>query len=155
MPVRQLSEYLEAKHVRYATHNHSPTFTAQETAEATHISGREMAKPIIVEANERHVMVVTSACERIHFQTLKNVLETDRIRLCHEDEFEDDFPNCEAGGMPPFGNLYGMPVVLSHSLANGQTISFNAGSHTEIIQMDLADYCTLIKPRVARFTVFH
>lgn len=155
MPVRQLSEYLDANRVRYMSHNHCPTFTAQETAEATHISGKEMAKPIIVEANGAHIMVVTAASERINFELLKGVLETNHIRLCHEDEFEDEFPLCEAGGMPPFGNLYGMQVILSYNLSNSDSITFNAGSHTEVVQMDMADYCTLTRPRIARFTSIH
>lgn len=155
MPVRQLTEYLDANRVRYMAHNHAPTFTAQETAEATHISGKEMAKPIIIEVDGKHLMVVTAACERIDFESLSDALGGEKIRLCHEDEFEDEFPYCETGSMPPFGNLYGMPVILSAYLSSQDSISFNAGSHTEIVQMDMIDYCTLTRPRVARFTLLH
>ena len=41
------------------------------------------------------------------------------------------FPGCEIGGMPPFGNLYGMEVYVSDKLAEDEEIAFNAGSHTE------------------------
>lgn len=155
MPVRQLTSYLEANRVRYMAHNHCPTFTAQETAEATHISGKEMAKPIIIEVAGKHLMVVTAASERINFNRLSDALGGEKVRLCHEDEFEDDFPLCETGSMPPFGNLYNMPVILSAYLACQESISFNAGSHTEVVQMDMIDYCTLTRPRVARFTLLH
>ncbi len=53
--------------------------------------------------------------------------------------------------MPPFGNLYGMDVYVADSLAEDEEIAFNAGSHTELIQMQYPDYARLVKPRILRF----
>ena len=60
------------------------------------------------------------------------------------------FPGCEVGGMPPFGNLYGMDVYVSKLLAEDEEIAFNAGSHTELIRMAYKDFERLVKPKVAR-----
>jgi prolyl-tRNA editing enzyme YbaK/EbsC (Cys-tRNA(Pro) deacylase) len=37
--------------------------------------------------------------------------------LASEEEFRERFPDCETGAMPPFGNLYDMPVFADESLA--------------------------------------
>lgn len=55
--------------------------------------------------------------------------------------------------MPPFGNLYGMDVFVSESLAMDEEIAFNAGSHRELIKMAYRDFERLVKPKVMKFSV--
>jgi Ala-tRNA(Pro) deacylase len=43
MSNHQLTTYLDSQHVSYTVINHSPTYTAQETAQSAHIPGREVA----------------------------------------------------------------------------------------------------------------
>ena len=74
------------------------------------------------------------------------------IEVASESEFADRFPDCEAGAMPPFGNLYDMDVFVDERLSNDKQIAFNAGSHRELIQMAWHDYELLVKPRIVRLT---
>ena len=53
--------------------------------------------------------------------------------------------------MPPFGNLFGLPVHVADELADDEFIAFNAGSHTELIQMRYRDFERLVPPRVLAF----
>jgi Ala-tRNA(Pro) deacylase len=73
------------------------------------------------------------------------------VRLAHEDEFAARFPDCLLGAMPPFGNLYDVPVYLDEALANVPEIVIQAGSHTDSIKIRYIDYQRLVKPHVARF----
>ena len=52
--------------------------------------------------------------------------------------------------MPPFGNLYDLPVIMDTSLEEDEEIVFNACSHIESIRMKLADYVKLVNPMIAR-----
>jgi Ala-tRNA(Pro) deacylase len=52
--------------------------------------------------------------------------------------------------MPPFGNLYGMPVYADESLSRDKEIAFNAGSHRELVRIAWADYERLVQPTVLR-----
>ena len=74
------------------------------------------------------------------------------ITLAVEEEFGEKFPDCELGAMPPFGHLYGMKVFVAGSLIRADTISFNAGSHTEILTMPFSDFERLVEPRGGYFT---
>ena len=60
------------------------------------------------------------------------------------------FPDCEAGAMPPFGNLYGLDVFVEESLSEDEEIAFNAGSHTELIRIPFALFEQLVHPRHLR-----
>ena len=77
---------------------------------------------------------------------LREMLEIDRITLAPEEEFKGVFPDCELGAMPPFGNLYGIPVYVAGRLAAEPEIAFNACNHTETVTMSWAEYERVARP---------
>jgi len=152
LPIAKLKEFLDSHQVKYATVAHSPSYTAQELATMTHTSGRELAKAVIVKVDGEFAMLVLPACLHVDFETLGAVLNAGHVRLALEAEFKSEFPDCETGAMPPFGNLYGMTVYVDESLAGAREIAFQAGSHREMMRMAYADFERLAKPIVLRFS---
>jgi Ala-tRNA(Pro) deacylase len=59
------------------------------------------------------------------------------------------FPQCETGAMPPFGNLFGLPLIVDRTLEDDTNIAFQAGTHTESIRMKYLDFKRLARPQVA------
>lgn len=152
MPVKQLKDFLDKNNVRYQTISHSTAYTAQQIAATAHIPGKELAKTVMVKIGDRMAMTVLPASYKIDFDLLKEVVGGARVELATEREFKDLFPECEIGAMPPFGNLYDMDVYVAESLLEDDEISFNAGSHTELIRLAMTDYARLVKPKVLRFS---
>lgn len=151
MPVRKLKEFLDQNGVRWVSIVHSPAYTAQEVAASAHVKGKDLAKTVMVSVDGKPVMIVLPASQRVDFQVLREVTGGQNVVLASEAEFRELFPDCEAGAMPPFGNLYGMDVYVSPKLAEDDEIAFNAGSHTELMKLRYADFERLVKPRVAAF----
>ncbi len=147
MPVRKLKEFLDAQGVKYVTISHSRAFTAQEVAQSAHVSGRELAKTVIVKLDGKMAMVVVPAATRIDFDRLKKATGARKAELAGEQEFRDLFPECELGAMPPFGNLYGMEIFVSEVLAGEDHLAFAAGSHVEVMRLRREDFERLVKPR--------
>jgi len=147
MPIKKLKKFLDQNRIKYSVISHSTAYTALEVAELAHISGRAIAKTVIVKADGRKMMVVLPASEYIDLDRLQEVLGVERIELANEDDFADMFPDCEIGAMPPFGNLYGVEVYVESSLAEDAVIAFNAGNHRELIKMSFDDFDRLIKPK--------
>lgn len=152
MPVRKLKEFLDKEKIKYLSITHSTAYTAQEVAASAHITGRELAKTVIVELDGQMAMVVLPANRKIVLQDLREVTGSDKVKFASEEEFKKKFPDCETGAMPPFGNLYGMEVFLAESLTQNHEIAFNAGSHTEVIKLAFEDFERLVKPKVLSFT---
>jgi len=152
MVARRLKEFLDHENVKYVSLVHSPAYTAQEVAESAHIPGKAMAKTVIMRVNGKMAMAVLPADRNIVLQDLCDVTGCDDVCFASEEEFAERFRGCETGAMPPFGNLYGMEVYLAETLAQSETIAFNAGSHTEIIRMGIGDFERLVKPKVLSFT---
>lgn len=151
--VSKLREFLEAQKVPYSVHSHPTAYTAQEIAALQHVKGRQLAKVVIAKAGDEFRMLVLPADHRVDFAKLKGALGVTEVRLAGEAEFRDLFPGCEVGAMPPFGNLYGLPVYMDRSLEKDEEIIFNAGSHTLTAQMSRRDYMRLVNPVVADFAL--
>ncbi len=152
MPVKRLKEFLDEHKVRYTTMSHSSAYTAQEIAAATHIPGKALAKTVIVKMDSRMTMVVLPAAHKIDLHLLKKAAGAANVELATEAEFKEVFPDCETGAMPPFGNLYGLPVLVAQSLTDNIEIAFNAGTHTEVMKLDFADFDRLVKPTTLKFS---
>ncbi len=153
MPVKRLKDFLDQHGVKYVSISHSPAFTAQEIAASAHIPGRELAKTVMVKLDGKMAMAVLPASYQVDLDGLKKLAGAGRIELATEEEFRDLFPGCEPGAMPPFGNLYGMPVFVSETLAEDEEIAFNAGSHTELVRLGYADFVRLVEPKLGPFSV--
>jgi Ala-tRNA(Pro) deacylase len=153
MPVEQLREYLDKNRVKYVVISHSPAYTAQEIAASAHIPGHELAKTVVVKVDGKLAMAVLPASSHVNLDLLAESIGVDRIDLADEFEFRHRFGDCELGAMPPFGNLYGMDVYVSDELTIDDQIAFNAGSHTELIQLAFEDFERLANPKIMRFAV--
>jgi len=152
MPMLQrLQEYLDRHHVPYQVLGHQEAYTAPEVAHMLHVSGKMLAKVVIVKADERFVMAVLPSNWRIDFEHLKDTLRARHVRLATEDEFKGLFPDCQVGTMPPFGNLYGLEVYVDRALTEDEEIIFQAGTHLGAIKLRYRDFADLVHPKVAEF----
>ncbi len=152
MPVRKLKEFLDANQVQYETLTHPTTYTAQHTAESAHIPVKELAKTVMVKLDGKMAMAVVPTSQRVDLDLLQKATGAANIELASEKEFQDMFPGCEVGAMPPFGNLYGMEVFVSPTLTEDESIAFNAGSHTELIRLSYKEYAQLVSPVVVNLS---
>jgi Ala-tRNA(Pro) deacylase len=155
MPIpAHISKFLESQNVPYQCCTHSRAYTAQGIAQAQHISGKKVAKVVMVMTKDNKlVMAVVPASHRVDLDRLAQAMDIDWVRLATEEEFKDAFPECEVGAMPPLGNIYHMDVWVDEKLRMCPTISFNAGTHAETIQMSYSDFERLVQPKTASFGV--
>lgn len=151
MALSNLTEFLESHRVLYTVITHSPAYAAQGIAGLTHISGKELAKTVMVKLDEKLVMAVLPANFHVDLAALKRALNAKTVLLASEEEFKDRFAGCETGAMPPFGNLYGLPVFADENLTRDKDIAFNAGTHRELIRITWDDFKRLAEPTILRF----
>jgi Ala-tRNA(Pro) deacylase len=149
----RLRDYLEKEKVRYEHEVHRTAYTAQEVAAEEHVPGKMVAKTVVIKADDHFALAVLPASARTNFARLKAALGAREVRLASELEFTGLFPDCEVGAMPPFGNLYGVPVYVDTSLTSDEEIVFNAGTHQDTIRMKYADFERLALPTVFPFAL--
>jgi Ala-tRNA(Pro) deacylase len=147
----RLEAYLQENEIAYQRQHHPKAFTAEEVAESEHLPGQKMAKVVMVIAEGNLVMLVLPASEVVNLDRLVQILDVSEVRLASEEEFVPVFLDCEAGAMPPFGNLYDLPVYVDTKLAEQDVIVFQAGTATETISLKFRDFVRLVQPIVATF----
>ena len=149
----RLEQYFRENEVPFEVMKHEEAYTMQEVAASLHVPGRQVAKVVIVKADAQMAMLVVSSPDRLNFAKVRALLDAKDVRLAKEDEFSDLFPDCEVGGMPPFGNLYGVPVYVDQALSNEANIVFRIGTHKEVMKVSSADFARLAGPTVGEFAV--
>ena len=151
MKGERVREFLTKHQIPYISIPHRIAFSSHRTAHAAHISGKYLAKTVLVKVDDRMVMIVMPASQKMEIRNLRSIFLAQKVELAHEDEFREMFPDCEIGGMPPFGNLYGVDVYVSERLTRDEEIAFNAGTHTELLRMKYSDFEKLVHPKILKY----
>jgi Ala-tRNA(Pro) deacylase len=149
----RVKEFLDTNRINYSSIVHPTSYTAQGTAAYAHVSGKELAKTVIVRTDSQLAMAVLPASAQLDLSGLKKATKAKQVSLAAEPEFELKFPDCDLGAMPPFGNLYGMAVYVDEMLTYDKEIAFNAGSHSELVRMKYEDFERVVNPIVGRFAL--
>ena len=149
--IDRLETLLRQESVPFQVQHHPLAYTAQQLAAAEHVPGKMIAKVVMVYADGQPAMLVMPAPAHVNLMRAAVALKVREVRLAREEEFAREFPDCEVGAMPPFGNLYGVPVWIDRSLAKDDTIIFPAGTHTDTIQIAFSDFERIVKPQVGEF----
>jgi Ala-tRNA(Pro) deacylase len=150
MPIlKKFKAMLDDAKISYEVITHPLAYTAQDIAAKQHVSGKELAKVVMLEVDDKLLMGVLPGNLKVHVNTARESLGAKSVRLATEDEFISNFPECEIGAMPPFGNLFGLKVVVDPELEKDEHIYFNAGNHVQTVRMKYKDFAELVKPQVA------
>src|SRR4051812_14727855 len=154
MIASKIVHHMEQAGVPVVVRQHPRVVAAQRLAASVHVSGYRVAKSVLVEADGERMMAVLPAAAIVDPVRLAVALGAERVRILHESEFLDLFTECEPGAEPPFGALYGLPVVMDRHLAQaGGPLVFRAGSHEEALEMKPEDFVRMEQPRLADFAV--
>ena len=145
----ELIAMLEAESIPYRLTGHPATFTAEEEALAEHLPAQRVAKVVMCLVDDAPVMVVVGADQHVELRAVARASGGAHARLAHEDEFAALFPGCDVGAMPPFGNLYGLAVVVDRVLLREANVTFLAGTHDLSITIPTEAFDRLVNPKVA------
>lgn len=151
MPVESLTQFLEENEIDYTVIRHDRAFTAQEVAAAARISGKRLAKAVMLVVDGKMVMAVLPATHKVGLERIQEHIGADDVKLATEAEFKGLLPDCESGALPPFGNLYGIKVFADQALSQEVEIAFCGGSHDELIRLSFPDFERLAQPEVFSF----
>jgi Ala-tRNA(Pro) deacylase len=150
---RRICDFLIDNKISYSAINHNCAYTAQEVAEYSHVPGRQMAKVVVVWLYGELALVVVPATTVVDLTDLQRETGALDVRLADEEDFRDRFSDCPAGTVPPFGNLFGVETFLDRKLTASERLAFSAGTHRDVIVVELADYIRLAKPKLVDVAV--
>jgi Ala-tRNA(Pro) deacylase len=154
MVPRRIVAHLEAAGIPVVIREHKRVVAAQRLAAAVRISGERVVKSVLIDVDGQRAIAVLRATDVVDPHRLALELGAERVRIMQEAEFLPLFPDCEAGAEPPFGSLYGLPVLMDRRLIKlTAPLILRAGSHVEVLEMKTEDFMRLERPQLVDFAV--
>jgi Ala-tRNA(Pro) deacylase len=148
--LERVLRYLNHNQVEYLHTIHEPVFTAWELASVEYQFPRRVAKVVVFWSERGCALAVMPADMFLDLDRVRSIPGLSDASLATKADLGRLFPDSELGAMAPFGNLYGLPVFVDEKLAAENIITFNAGTHRDVVQMHYRDFERLVKPRVVR-----
>lgn len=144
--LNKILKLLEQSGVEYKHFEHEPVRTSEEAAKIRGVSLSSGAKAMVVKSKNQFSLIVLPADKRIDWKKLKKILGTD-VRFATEEEAEK-ITSVKVGGIPPFGNILGLPTIYDHAILDQEIINFNIGSKTHSVTMKSTDLVKLVNPQL-------
>jgi len=147
----RLVRWLRERGASFRLLEHAPVFTSEEAARVRGTPIEAGAKALVLQTQDRPVHVVLPGHRRVDNAQLRAILGTRTLRFATPEELLA-LTGCVPGAVPPFGNLFGLPVLVDEELVAREEIAFNAGSNATSIVMRCADFLELSEARVHRLS---
>ncbi len=147
-----IKSMLDRRGIPYEELHHRVVFSAQEVAEAEHISGHRVAKVVVVYADGRPVELILPASRRVVLDRVREILGARDVRLASEAEMAQVFNDCETGATPPLRHWKDVTVLMDFAMEVPGDIVFQAGTHEDTIRLKYQDWFALVNPRVESFS---
>lgn len=150
----QITQLLQNHNIRFGTFEHEPVKTSDEAAKMRHgYTLHQGAKAIIVRAkivnaDKKFAMLVIPGDVRFNTGKVKRLLGAKDVRFATEEEVSLLTDGVQPGGVPPFGNLFGLEVFVDPLLLENEKIIFSAGDRRFSIGMNSTDYIILVNPKI-------
>ncbi len=148
---KDITTLLDESHIIYKTYQHEAVFTSQDAAKVRNTNMHQGAKALIMYADGNPIMVVVPGDMKVDTKGFKELYQVRDLRMATSEEVEQ--VTCVLiGAVPPFGNIFQIPLYVDQRLRENEEIVFNAGEHTKSIQMKETDFEKVAKPIVGEFT---
>jgi Ala-tRNA(Pro) deacylase len=143
--------YLAEQHIAFEILVHPPAFTAQKRAKYLAVSGKHVAKSVLLDGPEGYFLAVLPATEQIDTDALARHCGGP-VRLANDRELAEVFRDCEWGVVSPFGTLYGLPTLMEETFAPDSNLIVEGHTHAQALRLHGRDFVRLERPRRLRFT---
>ncbi len=152
--VKQIIDILTDNHCWFETFEHEPVSTSEEAAKVRDgYSLAQGAKAIIIRAKmaggeKKFIMLVLPGDCRFASDKVKKATGAKDLRFATEEEINTVADGVQIGGVPPFGNLFSLPVFTDQKVFDQEKIIFNAGDRRFSIAMYSKDFKNIVNPQI-------
>ena len=129
--------------------HHEPVYTSPDAARVRGTPLHSGAKALLLSGGGAFRLAVMPADLALDNNALRKVLGSRRLRFATKEEVVD-LTGLTPGSIPPFGSLFDLQTICDERLADNEQVVFNAGSHSDSIQMKYSDYIAFEQPQIAR-----
>jgi Ala-tRNA(Pro) deacylase len=156
--VGKIKYLLDQQGVKYQTFEHEAVRTSEEAAATRpEFSLAQGAKALLIrvkktgvsgDSAKEFVQIVLPGDARFDSKKAKTILGAKDLRFATEEEVSELTDGVKPGGLPPFGNIFGLNVYVDQTLLINKEIIFNAGDRRYSIALKVDDYLAVVQPQI-------
>lgn len=158
---KKLINYLDSRKYKYQIIEHKTTFTAWDTAQTEKVKPQEVAKALIMKADNDYFLALLPSNKNLDKQKFLKVINAQRkknkeksykkIDLAKEAWMKKNLPG-KVGATPPFSKLLKLDVFMDNILAKNKKIYVGSGEYTESILINASQYLKIEQPARGNFS---
>jgi Ala-tRNA(Pro) deacylase len=158
---KKITNYLDEKKYKYRVIEHKTTFTAWDTAQTEKVKPQEVAKALVMTADNDYLLAMLPSNRNLDKQKLLKIVNAVRkkikektykkIGFAKEIWMKKNLPG-KVGATPPFGELIKANVYMDNLLAKNKKIYVGSGEYTESILISISQYLKIEKPTKGSFS---
>lgn len=147
----KITTLLKENKIDYKLIEHKPVFTSEDAAKIRGSSLKFGAKALIMKADKNPIMIVVPGDKKVDTSIFKKLYQIKDLEMATKEEVKS-ISSVEVGAVPPFGNLFKIPLYFDQTIVDNETVFFNAGSHSKSISLKGSDLEKVTKPIVGSFS---
>ena len=146
---RMFIDFLEKAKVKYETIKHRTVYTAFDKAATLRIPQKIIGKTLVVKLDKNVAIVLIPANKNLNKQKLRKIAKAKKVDFASEKLIKNRIKGVKVGAIPPFGNLWGIPIFIEKSLLQNPKIIVNSGVYNWSIKISPAVLKKIIPDLVA------
>ncbi len=136
--------------IKYQLYEHEPVYTSQQAATVRGVELKTGCKSMVLKTKSGKFILANIAADRkIDLKKLEKLVGS-KLSFATKEEVLH-VTNCEAGSVPPFGKLFGLPTFLDESVLENNFVNFNIGVLTKSVRISRQDLLKIMEPMISNF----
>ncbi len=138
-----LKTYLKTHGAEFEIVDHPRQIEATRIAQSAHITGKKLAKGVLLTNSGTNVLAVVPSTHRVDLDKISHLFGK-RLKLASEKMISSTFPDCDEGAIPACGSAYGLDVFMDDELMDREDIYFEAGDHESLVHVSRSEFARLM-----------
>lgn len=134
-----LHDYLDSIDSSYNVITHDKTGSSSQTASISHISGKKLAKGVLLRSDGGYLLAVVPANRKVDLGKISHITHQ-RLGLATEDDISEIFTDCAPGAIPPIGQAYGLDMLVDDRLIDSEDLYCEGGDHESLIHVSSNEF---------------
>lgn len=154
----KLVKYLEKAGVSHDILEHKTVYTAIDVANTMGKKLGEIAKSLLVKADNDYFLVLLPADHNLDFKKLGTCIGAQtgkkiKVVKIPGEKIMENALKIKAGALSAFGGIHGLPVIMDKKLAGVKKAVFSSGSFNHSVEMAAKEFVKLEDAFIGSFGV--
>lgn len=153
MPIpTKIKSYLDKQNIDYEEIAHKTVYTAYDAAQTLKKELKDIAKNLIVKADNTYALVIVPADKRLDLNKIKKALKAKKVSIPNEKVIVRVL-KIKPGAVSSFGKLHKLEMLVDKAMVGTKKAIFSTGSVTDSVLIKVKDFIQMEEAKMADIAI--